>query len=109
MPSRCRRAWAREKGPVGGERLADAAQGGTGERSSSVDGWTSQGSCSDIGLKAPMMLRAVCVLALVAGCALRIEAQPSQPELVERAGAYVTRFLAAFSNVIAEERYEQES
>jgi hypothetical protein len=56
-----------------------------------------------------MMIRAVCVLALVAGCALRIEAQPSQPELVERAGAYVTRFLAAFSNVIAEERYEQES
>jgi hypothetical protein len=55
------------------------------------------------------MLRAVCVLALVTGCALRVEAQPSQPELVERAGAYVSRFLAAFSNVVAEEHYEQEA
>ena len=56
-----------------------------------------------------MMLRAVCVLALVIGCALRLEAQPSRPELVERAGEYVSRFLAAFSNVVAEERYEQEA
>ena len=56
-----------------------------------------------------MMLRTICVLALVTGCALRIEAQPSQPELVERAKAYVTRFLTAFSNVVAEERYEQEA
>jgi hypothetical protein len=56
-----------------------------------------------------MLLRAVCVLALTAGCALRIAAQPSQPELVERAGAYVTRFLAALSNVVADERYEQET
>ena len=49
------------------------------------------------------------MLALVAGCVLRIAAQPSQPELVERAGAYVSRFLTAFSNVVAEERYEQEA
>ena len=56
-----------------------------------------------------MMLRAVCVLALVTGCALRVEAQPSYPELVERAGGYVSRFLTAFSNVVAEERYEQEA
>ena len=58
-----------------------------------------------------MMLRAVCVLALVTGCALRLAAQPSQPELVERAGAYVTRFLTAFSNVVAaqDEHYEQEA
>jgi hypothetical protein len=57
----------------------------------------------------PMLLRAACVLALVTGCALRIEAQPSQPELVEHARAYVTRFLTAFSNVVAEEHYEQEA
>jgi hypothetical protein len=56
-----------------------------------------------------MMLRAVCVLALAAGCALRVEAQPSQPELVERAAAYVSRFLAALSNVVADEHYEQEA
>jgi hypothetical protein len=55
------------------------------------------------------MLRAVCVLALVTGCALRVEAQPSRPELVERASGYVSRFPTAFSNVVAEERYEQEA
>ena len=55
------------------------------------------------------MLRALCLLALVAGCVLRIEAQPSRPELVERASAYVARFLTAFSNVVADERYEQEA
>ena len=49
------------------------------------------------------------MLALVAGCVLRVGAQPSQPELVERASGYVGRFLAAFSNVVAEERYEQEA
>ncbi len=49
------------------------------------------------------------MLALAAGCALRVEAQPSRPELVERASAYVSRFLAAFSNVVAEEHYEQEA
>jgi hypothetical protein len=36
------------------------------------------------------------MLALVTGCALRVEAQPSQADLVERASAYVSRFLAAF-------------
>ena len=56
-----------------------------------------------------MMLRAACVLALVTGCAPRVEAQPSRPELVERASEYVSRFLTAFSNVVAEERYEQEA
>ena len=56
-----------------------------------------------------MMFRAVCVLALVTGCALRVAAQPSQPELIERASGYVGRFLAAFSNVAAEEHYEQEA
>jgi hypothetical protein len=55
------------------------------------------------------MLRAVCVLALVTGCAPRVEAQPSYPELVERASGYVSRFLTAFSNVVAEEHYEQEA
>jgi hypothetical protein len=59
--------------------------------------------------EAPMMLRAVCVLALVAGCLLRVEAQPSRPEVVDRAGAYVSKFLTAFSNVVAEERYEQDA
>jgi hypothetical protein len=39
------------------------------------------------------MLRAICVFALVTGCALRVEAQPSRPELVERAGEYVSRHL----------------
>jgi hypothetical protein len=56
-----------------------------------------------------MLLRAVGVLALVTGCALRVEAQPSQHEIVERASGYVSRFLAAFSNMVAEERYEQEA
>ena len=56
-----------------------------------------------------MMPRAAFVLAIVAGCASRVEAQPSQPELVVRAGEYVVRFLTAYSNVVAEERYEQES
>ena len=56
-----------------------------------------------------MMLRAICVLALIIGCALRVEAQPSRPELVERAGEYVSRFLTAFSNVVADEHYEQEA
>jgi hypothetical protein len=60
-------------------------------------------------MRMPMMLRAVCILALVTGCALRVEAQPSQPELVERASGYVSRFLAAFSNVVADEHYEQEA
>ncbi len=55
------------------------------------------------------MLRPVCVLVLVAGCALRVEAQPSHPELVERASGYVSRFLTAFSNVVADEHYEQEA
>jgi hypothetical protein len=59
--------------------------------------------------EAPMTLRALFVLALVAGCILRVEAQPSRPELVDRAGAYVNRFLTAFSNVVAEERYEQDA
>ena len=53
--------------------------------------------------------RAACVLALVAGCAPHVEAQPSQPELVVRASEYVGRFLTAYSNVVADERYEQES
>ena len=39
------------------------------------------------------MLRAICVFALVTGCALRVEAQPSRPELVDRAGEYVSRHL----------------
>ena len=56
-----------------------------------------------------MLLRAACVLVLVAGGVLRFEAQPAQPELVERAAAYVNRFLASSSNVVAEERYEQEA
>ena len=55
-----------------------------------------------------MLLRAACVLAVVAGCAMRIEAQPSHPEIVERAAAYVSRFVAQLSNVVAEERCEQE-
>jgi hypothetical protein len=56
----------------------------------------------------PMMSRAALALAIVAG-ASRGEAQPSQPELVVRASAYVGRFLTAYSNVVADERYEQES
>ena len=55
------------------------------------------------------MLRAACALVLTAACAWRVEAQPSQPEVVVRAGEYVGRFLAAYSNVVADERYEQES
>jgi hypothetical protein len=57
----------------------------------------------------PMIRRAVCLLALVTGCALRVEAQRSQPELVERASGYVSRFVTALSNVVAEEHYEQEA
>ena len=56
-----------------------------------------------------MMLRAVCLLVFATGCVLRVEAQPSQPEIVERAAGYVSRFLTAFSNVVAEEKYEQEA
>jgi hypothetical protein len=54
------------------------------------------------------MLRAACALALAAGCGLPLQAQPAEPELVVRASAYVARFLGAFSNVVAEERYEQQ-
>ena len=57
----------------------------------------------------PTMRRAACVLVLAAACAWRVEAQPSQPEVVVRASTYVSRFLAALSNVAADERYEQES
>ncbi len=56
-----------------------------------------------------MMLRAACVPVLVAACMLRIEAQPSQPELVEHATAYVSRFLDGYANVVADERYEQQA
>jgi hypothetical protein len=56
-----------------------------------------------------MMLRAVCVVALLGGGVLGVEAQPSQPELVERAAAYVSRFVDGCANVVAEERYEQEA
>jgi hypothetical protein len=56
-----------------------------------------------------MMPRTACVLALVAGCAPRVEAQPTQPEIIVRASGYVSRFLHDVSNVAADERYEQES
>jgi len=49
------------------------------------------------------------MLALGTGCALRVEAQPSRPEIVEHASEYVKRFLTAYSNVLAEEQYEQEA
>lgn len=53
------------------------------------------------------MLRTSCLLVLVAAGVLGAEAQPSEPELVERAAAYVGRFVTACANVVAEERYEQ--
>ena len=49
------------------------------------------------------------LLALIIVCPLAADPQPEQPELVRLASGYVDRFIDAFANVIAEERYTQEA
>lgn len=57
-----------------------------------------------------MPVRAFCVVGLVALTLAnpRAQEQPPVNQLMERVGEYVQRFIAAFSNVVAEERYEPE-
>jgi hypothetical protein len=56
-----------------------------------------------------MRLVAACAALLVGLWTLRSGAAPQNDALVDSAAAYVQRFLDAFFNVVAEERYTQES
>lgn len=62
--------------------------------------------------RTPLLCRIACAVA-IAGASLAASSQESRPApelgtLMDRAGAYVTRFVEAFSNVVATERYAQE-
>jgi hypothetical protein len=57
----------------------------------------------------PIRLRALCLLLALAIAAPAAAQPPSAFELVGRAGRYVSTFIDTFSNVVAEETYEQES
>jgi hypothetical protein len=51
----------------------------------------------------------VCVLVLAGLWSVRAQAQASHPPLIDLATSYAHRWIAAFSNVVAEERYVQET
>jgi len=57
----------------------------------------------------PIRLRALCLLLALAIASPAAAQAPSAFELVGRAGRYVSTFIDTFSNVVAEETYEQES
>lgn len=57
-----------------------------------------------------MCVRRLCVVLLVVSSLASMRAQePPRAELMQRVGDYVRRFVEAFSNVVAEERYEPDS
>lgn len=56
-----------------------------------------------------MRLAAACVLALLAALPIPVSADPPDSDIVHLATLYVHRFIDDFANVVAEERYTQES